>query len=134
MGPIIGITADKSEKRHRLGIRYAESVSSAGGVPLILPPLLSQIDHYLEVCNGFILSGGDDPCMEQWGIPTHENATPVAKERQEVEVALVTSLAKRPNVPVFGICLGGVDRIRCLAAADAIIGRGNEGGNSGGRR
>ena len=106
MGPIIGITADKSEKRHRLGITYAESVSSAGGVPLILPPILSQIDHYLEVCNGFILSGGDDPCMEEWGIPTHENATPVAKERQEFEVALVTSLAKRPNVPVFGICLG----------------------------
>ncbi len=106
MGPIIGITADHHEKRHRVGIAYANAIVCAGGIPLILPPILSQKDHYLSVCDGFVFSGGDDPQMEQWNIPTHPNATPVAKERQEFELALLTSLQEAPNVPVLGVCLG----------------------------
>ncbi len=106
MGPIIGITADHHEKRHRVGIAYSESIICAGGIPLILPPILSQKDHYLSICDGFVFSGGDDPRMEQWGITTHTNAKPVAKERQEFEIALLTSLQEKPNVPVFGVCLG----------------------------
>ena len=106
MGPIIGITADYHEKRHRVGIAYADAIVCAGGIPLILPPILSQKDHYHSICDGFVFSGGDDPRMEHWNIPTHPNATPVAKERQEFELALLESLQEKPNVPVLGVCLG----------------------------
>jgi putative glutamine amidotransferase len=73
---------------------------------LILPPAVSQTDHFLAICDGFVFTGGDDPHMEQWGISTHECATPVAQERQEFETALLTSLQERKTVPVFGVCLG----------------------------
>lgn len=106
MGPIIGVTADQHEKRHRVAIAYAKSVICAGGVPLILPPVVSQIDHFLTICDGFVFTGGDDPQMEHWGIATHECATPVAQERQEFETTLLTSLQERKSVPVFGVCLG----------------------------
>jgi putative glutamine amidotransferase len=106
MDPIIGITADHHEKRHRVGIAYANAIVIAGGVPLILPPILSQTGHYLSICDGFVFTGGDDPLMEDWNIPTHASATPVAKERQEFELALLALLQDEPNVPVLGVCLG----------------------------
>jgi putative glutamine amidotransferase len=106
MGPIIGITADHHEKRHRVAIAYAQSIISAGGVPVILPPVVSQIDHFLSICNGFVFTGGDDPQMEQWGIPTLACVTPVAPERQAFETTLLTSLQDQKSVPVFGVCLG----------------------------
>ena len=106
MGPIIGITADHHENRHRVATGYVESIIRARGVPLILPPVLCQKEHYLAICDGFVFTGGDDPSMEQWGEPTHANATPVTSERQEFEISLLSSLQKRVTVPVFGICLG----------------------------
>ncbi|MBC8201551.1 MAG: gamma-glutamyl-gamma-aminobutyrate hydrolase family protein [Planctomycetes bacterium] len=106
MGPIIGITADHHEKRLRVAIAYAHSVICAGGVPVILPPVLSQMDHFLAICDGFVFTGGDDPQMEQWGVPTHASAMPVAQDRQKFETALLLSLQERKSVPVFGVCLG----------------------------
>ncbi len=106
MGPIIGITADHHEKQHRVGVAYANAIVCAGGTPLILPPILSQKDYYLSICDGFVFTGGDDPNMEQWNIQTHSSATPVAIERQEFELALLTSLQEQPDIPVLGVCLG----------------------------
>jgi putative glutamine amidotransferase len=106
MRPTIGITADHHEKRHKVAVAYSVSVISAGGTPIILPPISSQSEQYLSICDGFVFTGGDDPRMEHWGIKTHHNAKPVSKERQTSELALLSSLQEHPNVPVFGICFG----------------------------
>ena len=106
MCPTIGITADHHEKRHRVAVAYSSSIVSAGGTPIILPPIISQTEQYLSICDGFVFTGGDDPRMEHWGITTHNNAKPVSKERQEFELSLLSSLQECPNVPVLGICLG----------------------------
>jgi len=106
MGPVIGITADLCEERHRVGANYALAISKAGGMPIILPPIVGMENHYFEICDGFIFSGGDDPIMEEWGIATHEKAIPISKIRQTFELNLLRILQTHTEKPVFGICLG----------------------------
>jgi putative glutamine amidotransferase len=51
-----------------------------------------------------VLIGGDDPIMEDFGEPTHPEATPVRPARQEYELALLRSVD--PLAPVLGVCFG----------------------------
>ncbi len=104
--PLIGITADLADGRFRSSPEYAAAVESAGGWPVILPCNPESIDAILERCDGIVLSGGDDPAMEPWGVPTHPRATPIHPARQAFEVGLLRALDARPDLPALGICLG----------------------------
>lgn len=108
--PLVGIACDVVEtprgERTQASLHYARAVAAAGGTPLLLPALVSQIDRQLELCDAVVLSGGDDPHMEAFGEATHPKATPVHPLRQGYELALLERLAGRPEVPVLGICLG----------------------------
>lgn len=107
--PRIGITPDVVEidgrTRIRLATAYADRVERAGGLPIILHPQPSLADSYLALCAGFILSGGDDPIMEEYGRPTHPMAVRVRPERQAFELALLRAIARQHH-PALGICLG----------------------------
>ncbi len=103
---VIGITADAEGERFFLSRSYAELTASAGGLPVILACRSDCVRDYLELCDGFILSGGDDPDMAQWGLPMHPKAKAIDPERQEFETALLDALAAQPELPVFGVCLG----------------------------
>lgn len=105
-GPRIGITCDGDDDRYFSRRPYADAVAHCGGTPLLLPHRIERIEAYLECCDGVILTGGDDPRTETWGVPTHPAATPVHPSRQAFEVALIDALARRPEFPVLGICLG----------------------------
>ncbi|UCD73993.1 MAG: type 1 glutamine amidotransferase [Phycisphaerales bacterium] len=104
--PIIGITVDLTAERYQLGRSYGPMVQRAAGLPVILPCCLEAVDAYLGICHGFILSGGDDPIMEHWGVKTHPKANPIDPQRQAFELALLDGLTERPDLPVLGICLG----------------------------
>ena len=106
MPPMIGITSDLHETRHRVSGAYANAVLNAGGIPIILPPLIGEESKYISICDGFVFSGGDDPNMERWGVSTHPSATVVRKQRQEFELSLLEKLQPLPEVPVLGVCLG----------------------------
>ena len=106
MPPIIGITADLNDTRHRVGSRYSQAIEQAGGIPLILPPILGLEAHFLRICDGFVFTGGNDPIMEQWGIATHPMAEPVQQDRQNFEVSLLEALQHEPAIPVLGVCFG----------------------------
>jgi putative glutamine amidotransferase len=118
MAPIIGITADQHENRYRVGSAYASAVMKAGGIPLILPPIVGMESNYVNICDGFVFTGGDDPIMEEWEIETHANTTPVAPERQSFELSLLKDLQQLPDVPVLGVCLGM--QWMCLIANGSI--------------
>ncbi len=81
-------------------------VIRAGGTPLILPCSLERASDYVGICDGIILSGGDDPSMEQWGVATHPKAKSIDPIRQEFELAMLEALRLDPDKPVLGICLG----------------------------
>lgn len=106
MLPIIGITSDYHKKRHRVGCGYTNAIVEAGGIPVILPAISERISQYVEMCDGFVFTGGDDPIMEEWSISSHPSTTPVHEKRQTFEVSLLQVLHGMPDVPVFGVCLG----------------------------
>ncbi len=118
MATIIGITADYHEKRYRVGIAYAEAVMEAGGIPIILPPMLKMESHYLTICDGFVFTGGDDPRMEEWGIESNSTTTPISEQRQVFELSLLRALQYKPEIPVLGVCLGM--QWMCLLAGGTI--------------
>ena len=80
--PIIGITVDIEGEQSRLKRSYAELVSRAGGLPIALPCRIECADDYAKLCQGLIFTGGDDPDMAQWGLPTHPQAKAVDPARQ----------------------------------------------------
>lgn len=62
--------------------------------------------HYAQACDGFVFTGGLDPDTAAFGEPMHLKARKIDPLRQAFESALLEELAKRPRVPVLGICLG----------------------------
>lgn len=113
MAPLVGITCDRSlhPKTQRplatCAMAYAECVARVGGVPVLLPAMPEAIERDALACDAFVLTGGDDPRMEQWGGVTHPKATPMDPVRQQFETGLLRFLASQhPDKPVLGICLG----------------------------
>lgn len=121
--PLIGIAADVDADRAVLRRNYDAVVRAAGGVPVLLAPSrgasaegaargkpspLARIAaaEWLSRVDGLLLTGGDDPIMEAFGVATHPKATPVHEDRHASELALLDALADFPHLPVFGICLG----------------------------
>ncbi len=104
--PLIGITADLNAQRYESPTGCAAVVARAGGTPVLLPCLPDRAGEYASGCDGIILSGGDDPIMEHWGVPTHPRAKPVSARRQAFELALLSAAESRPELAVLGICLG----------------------------
>lgn len=104
MPPIIGITPDADDRTYKSARAYSTMVVQAGGVPLILPHRIECIGAYVQLCQGFVLSGGDDPRMEEFGRSTHPQVTPLDPDRQAFEVALLRAI--RPDQPTLGVCLG----------------------------
>jgi putative glutamine amidotransferase len=109
--PIIGIAPDVVEPRPgsvraTCALTYARAVHEAGGWPVILPPIVEMIPLHLTMCDGFVLTGGDDPRTEPFGHPTHPKATPLHEIRQQFDTAILQALMLRPETPTLGICLG----------------------------
>ena len=108
--PIIGITCDlDADGRTIAGATCASAVRNAGGLPVFLPVDPDLAIDFATCLDGFIFTGGDDPIMEQWGVPTHPNARKIHPQRQAFELALLDALRDQPSgadKPVLGICLG----------------------------
>jgi len=115
---MIAITSDLMIRHDRptafLTMTYARAVVEGGGIPVILPPMERAMDgvmdgvmdELIDRFDGFLLSGGDDPRTEGFGVATHHEAVPVLEARQSFETRLIASLSEHPETPVLGICLG----------------------------
>lgn len=110
--PIVGITCDLivaegAPPKTAAAAAYSAAVARAGGVPVLLPPIAALAGAHAGACGAFVLTGGDDPRTEPFGVPTHPRATPLHPDRQEYETALLRLLAAEfPDKPVLGVCLG----------------------------
>jgi len=103
--PLIGLTTDIQEGRIRISPEYAAAVADAGGLPVVLPPILDHAESLASLCQGIVVTGGDDPIMEDWGRPTHPSALRVDPIRQAFDRAILGH-ALNLGLPVLGICLG----------------------------
>lgn len=105
--PIIGITANYAESEARLMDRYYKQVVSAGGVPLLIPPL-SDKDvsiNTLKNIDGLLLTGGGD-INPLW---TGEQPSPKlhgVNNVRDLPELLITRLAYNRQIPILGICRG----------------------------
>ena len=89
MKPIIGIICRDyvSATNKKINTIYNDIISSiikSGGIPIGIPSN-EDINSYLDICNGFILQGGDD---------INNNNLEIIK------------LLKEKDIPTLGICLG----------------------------
>ena len=88
MKPIIGIVCrkGKSDCGHDTLITYTQivlSVIKSGGIPVGI--YNNNFNDYLNICDGFILQGGDDIDNNNFEI---------------------ISYVSKKNIPILGICLG----------------------------
>jgi putative glutamine amidotransferase len=113
MIPVIGLTLDWRESGHyskyawyALRENYCSVVSEAGGLPVLLPFNVDQVDAYLDRVNGLIITGGDfdvDPTL--YGETCRHERVVALPNRTRFEYALVCKALER-NMPILGICGG----------------------------
>jgi putative glutamine amidotransferase len=110
--PIIGITVSLDHGklirpgRDYLYIKraYAKAVSLAGGHPILISPDLA-VEAAARLCDGIIISGGDDIPPELYGEQAEAMILAESLERIEWERQLL-DLCSRIEKPVFGVCYG----------------------------
>lgn len=85
---------------------YIQAVTAAGGLPIVLPPVIEQIPEQLALVDGVLLIGGDDPRTEPFGEPTDPRITPVEQLRQSYDTALIQAIEGQPALPTLGVCYG----------------------------
>jgi putative glutamine amidotransferase len=111
--PYIGVNADfvpagKHTTAHlRLNAGYVDSVLTAGGLPVVMPPLMKEpeIDAFLDRLDGIILSGGLDMDPKRHSLPSHPAVQPMAERREENDKVLVRRVIQR-QIPVLAVGLG----------------------------
>jgi putative glutamine amidotransferase len=110
--PVIGVSAYCEQARWGvwereavvLPRRYADAVTAAGGIPVLLPPG-PGIGDALARLDGLMLSGGGDIDPARYGAQPSAHLTSVRGERDAAEFALLDA-AMSVRLPVLGICRG----------------------------
>ncbi|AEY68057.1 gamma-glutamyl-gamma-aminobutyrate hydrolase family protein [Clostridium sp. BNL1100] len=119
--PIIGITAafDYDKNISTLKDDYYEAIIQCGGLPVIIPVTeeKSAWVEYLDICSGFILSGGPDIDAAYFGKGNMPYANEISPIRDSMEIFL-TQQAIAMDKPILGICRGC--QIMNIAAGGSI--------------
>ena len=111
MTPRIGITGivRQWDGASRTGVNaaYVESVSRAGGVPMVLSPLIgaAHAAAALEGLDGLLFTGGEDVDPSLYGAKPSPRLGTVDRNRDLFELAALTAARER-RMPVLGICRG----------------------------
>jgi putative glutamine amidotransferase len=86
---------------------YIQALLAAGGVPLILSPLMgpSLAGRALAGVDGLILTGGEDLDPAWYGADPSPLLSPPSRDRDLFELALF-AVARQQGLPILGICRG----------------------------
>ena len=109
--PRIGVSGvvRQWDGNERTGVNaaYVRSVLAAGGVPVILSPVLgpSYAARAMDGLDGLLLSGGEDIHPALYGAELSPHCYPPSRERDLFELALFAA-ARQRELPVLGICRG----------------------------
>ena len=111
--PLVGINADfraaaRSVPAYSyLAAGYFQSIISAGGIPVVLPPLddAASISQALDALHGFMLIGGADLDPRNDGFMLHPSVRPLDPLRETSDRMLMADIAER-RMPVLGIGTG----------------------------
>ncbi|HEY9015875.1 MAG TPA: gamma-glutamyl-gamma-aminobutyrate hydrolase family protein [Gemmatimonadales bacterium] len=97
------------EGADRTGVNgaYVSAVLAAGGVPLVLSPMLgsSLAARALDGIDGLLLTGGEDLDPAWYGAQPSPLLSPPSRQRDQFELALF-AVARQRGLPILGICRG----------------------------
>ena len=119
--PLIGITLVRDCEQERFWLReaYCRCVETAGGIPILIPPLAGEsLQEIFTRIRGLVLSGGGDVSPLYYGeepLPGLGEADP---QRDEWELRLARRALER-DLPLLGICRGL--QLLNVAAGGAVI-------------
>ncbi len=109
MGPVIGVTTAHLEEEINTYPRhyYVQAIYKSGATPILIPVIPDQdaVDHYMQIVDGLILSGGTDVDPKYFGQEPIRGTGRVYPERDSLEIALARKALKL-KLPVLGICRG----------------------------
>lgn len=83
---------------------YLDGVARAGGVPLLLPPVGTDLS-VLDVVDGLVVIGGADVDPGWYGAEPHPTTRDTRPERDRHELRLLEAALER-GLPVLGVCRG----------------------------
>ena len=111
--PIIGISIDTGSNKtyskfpwYAVRINYINSIISANGVPLMLPSKPELANHYFNIIDGILLTGGDfdiDPKIYGEKKEKKVNHLDIPRTKFEIKIA---KLPLKKNKPILCICGG----------------------------
>lgn len=107
--PIIGININypKEHKYCSIDKKYVDSVTAAGGVPMVLPLFndLESAKQALESVDGIVFTGGADINPMRFGQKAHEKYDPLRPEKERSDEMLI-KLALDMKKNILAICYG----------------------------
>jgi putative glutamine amidotransferase len=120
-GPLIGVTTSEVRRPEviqphpegeppqlemALGMPYVRALARAGAVPVVLPPLATElVPALLRPLAGICLSGGPDIDPAAYGEEPDPELGPTEPALDAFELA-VTRHAEAAGLPILGICRG----------------------------
>jgi putative glutamine amidotransferase len=101
------VRAWDGNQRTGVNAAYVRALLAAGGVPLILSPLMgaSLAAAALDGCDGLLLTGGEDIEPSWYGAEPSPLLEQPSQERDLFELALF-AVARQRALPILGICRG----------------------------
>lgn len=115
--PIIGILLDYSTKKeseggysdfpwYALREHYDAAIYHHGGIPILLPYRHELINEYVQLCAGFVFSGGDyDIDPKYYGEKIRTGQYIPDNPRTSFEIKLMQQVLEQ-NKPLLAICAG----------------------------
>ncbi len=108
--PVIGISTGRIAVAARVidGTQreYADRISDAGGVAILLPVQpTGSLDSVLSLVDGLLLTGGGDVEPQRYGAEPAPESAGIDPDRDGVEAFLVVE-AQRRGIPVLAVCRG----------------------------
>jgi putative glutamine amidotransferase len=109
--PLIGISGSvrlfDGAERAGVNAAYADSISKAGGIPILLTTPIGPdaAGAALDPLDGLVLTGGHDLDPQWYDAHPSPELGPVDSRRDEFELALFHAARER-GLPILGICRG----------------------------
>jgi putative glutamine amidotransferase len=109
--PLIGISGSirlfDGAERAGVNAAYVNSISKAGGIPILLTPPIGPdaAGPALDPLDGLVLTGGHDVDPQWYDAHPSPALGPVDSRRDEFELALFHAARER-GLPILGICRG----------------------------
>ena len=109
MRKVIGVMPlyDAEKKSYWIQPRYLQMLEAENAIPLVLPLTTNhyELDYFIEICGGFLLSGGHDVSPAVYREERKPWCGPCCEARDEMEQYILKK-AVEADRSVLGICRG----------------------------